>query len=176
MKKQRSAQSKAKEILYVWKGGGIHRVRRPLKNQSSAKAAPGAKTLSPAEQRRYPRLDLKLPILYRVMGRDASRIPSKVRPFLMAESTNISPLGLCLNLSEEFTPGTVLALSIHVVDRREKFNAVGRVQWTQPSDISDHYLTGVAFVVVEGENVGQENHQQLQELIRQLESESPKAA
>ena len=176
MKKGR--QNPPKEAMYVWTGGDIQRVEKEFGNASVP--APAAANQPPAatgsiEHRRYPRLDLKLPILYKVLGQDSSLIPSNVRPYLMSESTNVSALGLCLNLPEEFAPGTVLALSIHMVDEREKFSAVGRVLWTQASTPDGHFLTGVQFVVVEGESVKKESQTRMEEVIRRLENEPPPA-
>lgn len=151
----------AKEILYLWTGNGIVRIRRPVQ-KTSPPAANGHALFPPEpllEKRRYPRLDLELPILYKVLGEDIAKIPTKVRPFLMAQSTNVSPLGLCLNLVEQFNPGTVLALSIHVLEKREKFSAVGHVIWAKPSETPGYYLTGIRFVVVDGENVVREEDQ-----------------
>jgi hypothetical protein len=159
----------AKETLFLWTGGNIQKIRKPAKAPKEAPEPGPAVTLSPAEKRRYPRLDLKLPILYRVLGAGASKIPSTVRPYLLARTTNVSPLGLCLNLSEQLSVGTVLALSIHVLDNRERFSAVGQVLWTQSSDMPGHWLTGVQFVVVEGDTVKKEHQTRMESLMLHLD-------
>jgi len=158
------------ETLFIWTGGDIQRVHKTVDHHG---ASPRVHAPAPtsSEMRSYPRLDLKLPILYKVIGKDDSKLPSQVRPYLMAQSTNISPLGLCLNLPEHLEPGSILALSIHVVDQREKFNAVGRVLWTQVSPMPDHFLTGLQFVVVEDDVVKKEPHRRMADLIRRLEAQ-----
>ena len=42
------------------------------------------------DTRRYPRVDLKLPILYRLVGEDLSEAPESARPFLIAYNVNLN--------------------------------------------------------------------------------------
>lgn len=169
---KKSREKGPKETVYVWTGGEIQRLQKsPRRAAASTVVEPPAAPAGSIEHRRYPRLDLKLPILYKVLGKNSSRIPSNVRPFLLTETTNVSTLGLCLNLEEQFPQGTVLALSIHVLDKREKFSAVGRVMWSQAAGLPGHFLTGVQFVIVEGDNVRKESQTRMQDLIHRLEKE-----
>jgi hypothetical protein len=156
----------AKEILYVWSPGGITRVRRTLRSVPGPAVRALPEDAAP-DKRRYHRLDLRLPILYKVMGDDASQIPLDVQPFLLAESANISPMGLCLELSEKLPRGATLSIRIHM-DKGESFTAVGCVAWTRPSDVHGHFLTGLKFVVVEDDRVQAENHRRLQSHLRRF--------
>jgi hypothetical protein len=162
-----------KDSLFVWSSGGIRRIRKKIKELLKPKPA-SASPLSPpghSEHRRYPRLDLKLPILYKVLGEGASRIPTSVRPYLLAESSNVSPIGLCLSLEEPLPCDTVLALSIHMPEQRQKFSALGRVVWTRPADTPNHFLIGLQFVVVEKDKVREQDHSRMMDWVRLLEEE-----
>lgn len=158
-----------RESLFVWTSGGIRHIQKKIKRIFFAsKSLPPPADVLPAEQRNYPRLDLRLPILYKVVGEGASRIPPHVRPFLLARSTNVSPIGLCLNLEEELPRDTVLILTIHLLNSRQKFSAVGRVVWARAAEPPDHFLTGLQFVVVDKNNVELEEHARMADLVRRL--------
>jgi hypothetical protein len=163
-------QEDGRDTVFVWSGSDIRRTseRRPAPR---AKAPCGGEvSASSIDHRRYPRLDLKLPILYRVMGHGPSRLPAAVRPALLAQSRDVSPLGLCLSLEELLQPGEVLSLSIHMVEEREKFDALARVVWSRPAAEPGHFLTGLQFVVVDGRRVKESLHLRMEALIRRLES------
>jgi hypothetical protein len=133
---------------------------------------PGRDKTEPApvfESRRYPRLDLKLPILYRVLGAGHAPVPEPVRPFLLAQSRDLSPIGLCLALEEPLAVGTVLALAVHAVEQREKFEALARVVWCRPPEGGLGHLVGLQFVVVEGDRVREDRHARAEDLIRTFE-------
>lgn len=164
-------RSRRTSTVFLWHANGVQQMTRPAAAAPAAPEAAPAPKPSPSSKRQYPRLDMKLPILYRVLGQ-ASRIPTDVRPYLMAESKNISPIGLCLNLEEPLEPGTVLALTFHVLERREKFSAVGRVVWTEPAVPAGHHLTGLQFVVVEGDSVRREEHNRMESFIEELSTEA----
>jgi Tfp pilus assembly protein PilZ len=167
----------AKESVFLWSASGVRQVQKPqaAPPEKASRPEPEAKSqpqTHPSSKRRFPRLDMKLPILYRVLGERSSRIPPGVRPYLMAESTNISPIGLCVNLEEPLAAGTVLALTFHVMEKREKFSAVGRVVWFEPAQEPGHFLTGLQFVVVEGESVVREVHGRMESFIEELSAEA----
>lgn len=157
-----------REVFYVWSGEGIVQVQKDSEESPSRNSPEANRAPRPEDQRRYTRLDLKLPILYKVLGHSASRIPVSVRPYLMAQSTNISPIGLCFTLMEKFENGTVLALAIHSMEKKEKFSAIGRVIWTQPVETPGQFLTGVEFVVVEEDKLKKESHGRMEALIEEL--------
>jgi hypothetical protein len=160
-----------KESFFLWSTGGIRRIRRRLRVALGARPSRSGGFSPFSESRRYPRLDLEFPILYKVLGETNQRIPSEVRPYLLARSTNVSPLGLCMSLGEKLPNGTVLALTLHVVDRREKFHAIGRVTWTRPAaELPGRFLTGIQFVVVEGETVKREEHTRMSDVIGEKET------
>ncbi len=161
-----------RETVYVWSGGGIEQIHKDSVENPSQLAPEANPAPRPEDQRRFPRLDLKLPILYKVLGHNASRIPTHVRPYLLAQSTNISPIGLCFTLAEKFENGTVLALTIHVMEKKETFSAIGRVIWTQPADSTGHFLTGVEFVVVEEDKLKKDGHGRMRALMEEMD---PKA-
>ncbi len=165
--KKGSFPSPWRESFFLWSSGGVRRIRRRARPREAAAPPPPRPAVpAPAEQRRYPRLDVRLPILYKVIGDSPSLLPSQVRPYLLARSANLSPIGLCLDLEEELPPGAVVALTIHVPDKRERFSAVGRVVWTRPSAEPGRHLTGLQFVVVEGDGVKRESHSRVESLIR----------
>ena len=142
--------SKQDDNEFLWGAEGIR--RQEPSEPSSAPPAPvnapeGSPPPSAADHRRYPRIDLKLPILYKILNEEPTVASTAVRPFVQTESDNISPSGACLMLAETLPRGTVLALSIHLEDR-QKVSAVGKVVWSQPTDTPHHFLTGLEFVVV----------------------------
>jgi hypothetical protein len=161
----------AKEVFYVWSGGGIEQVHKDAEGITAQSSPEPVHQPRPEDQRRYARLDLRLPILYKVLGINSSRIPVQVRPYLLAQSTNISPIGLCFTLAEQFETGTVLALTIHMVEKREKYTAVGRVVWARPAEIPGHFLTGVEFVVVEEGNLKEDDHSRMEAFMRELNAQ-----
>ncbi|HOW27924.1 MAG TPA: PilZ domain-containing protein [Elusimicrobiota bacterium] len=128
-----------------------------------------------SERRRYPRIDLSLPIMYKVVGSHYSQLPANVQPYLMADSKNVSPIGVCLDLAEHLPSGAILTLSIHPPDSKESFSAMARVVWSQASETPGHYSTGLQFVVVEGDHVKAEGHTKIESLIRELETEEKKS-
>jgi hypothetical protein len=138
---------------FFWGAEGIRRIDQaepaaafPAPVPAAAPEEPSA-PLSAADHRRYPRIDLKLPILYRILAEEPTVASTAVQPFVSSESDNISPSGACLMLAECLPKGAVLALSIHLEDRK-KISAVGRVVWSQPTDVPHHFLTGLEFIVV----------------------------
>jgi hypothetical protein len=154
------------ETVFLWSAGGLRRTseeRRPALVRARRKTALPAASL---DSRRYPRLDLKIPILYRVLGEDVSQVPANVRPALTARSRDVSPIGMCLSLEESLRPGTVLSLTFHLVEERERFEALARVVWSRPAGDSVHTLTGLQFVVVDGRKVKESMHSRMEELIR----------
>lgn len=70
-----------------------------------------------SENRRFPRIDLKLPILYKILTEEPTVASVAAVPHLPTKTDNISPSGACLVLAERLPRGTVLALSIHLTDR-----------------------------------------------------------
>jgi c-di-GMP-binding flagellar brake protein YcgR len=100
------------------------------------------------EQRLYPRIDLELPILYKVMGEEPSVLSAGLHPDLPATSGNISVKGVCMVLAERIAKGTVLGLSIHVAGERQKISALARVVWSRPTETPHHFLTGLSFISV----------------------------
>ncbi|MBL8024095.1 MAG: PilZ domain-containing protein [Elusimicrobia bacterium] len=100
-----------------------------------------------SENRRYPRIDLTLPILYKILP-DAPLVASQAAlPTVPTKVDNISPTGACLVLAEKLPKGTNLALSFHV-EKKGPISAVGRVVWAKPTETAHHFLTGLEFVVV----------------------------
>ena len=102
-----------------------------------------------------------------------------MRSSLTGQTRDISPIGICLELDKRLRKGTVMALSIHRMDRREKFSAVGRVVWTKRAEMKGHYLTGLRFTVVNEEGVVVEDQAAVQTFIREMERlplEEPPAA
>lgn len=101
-----------------------------------------------ADHRRYHRIDLTVPILYKILPEEPlvasqTTVPAKAG----AAGGNISPTGACLVLAEKLPRGTVLALSLHGIEGGS-LSAVGKVVWSKPTETAHHYLTGLEFVVV----------------------------
>jgi hypothetical protein len=164
------ASRESGDTVFLWSSGGIRRSleeSRPVRAPRRRKARPPTSRV--VESRRYPRLDLKLPILYRVVGDDLSRLPAAVRPALLAQTRDISPIGLCLSLAETLRPGDVLALTLHLMEQREKVEALARVVWCRPAGDSVHTLTGLQFVVTEEGKVREALHSRVEAMIRLLE-------
>jgi hypothetical protein len=173
--------SDADEPMFVWSSADIRRVAEPKRappapppaatgRQKRPRRASGtAKNTSSVDSRRFPRLDLKLPILYRILQGDAGHLPAAVRAPLLAQSKDISPIGLCLSLEEQLSSGSLLELTLHMVERREKFEALARVVWSRPVGDSVHFLTGLQFVVVQDGRLREERHAQMEALVRLLD-------
>lgn len=99
------------------------------------------------ENRRFPRIDLTLPILYKILPEEPLVASQAALPNLPTKVDNISPTGACLVLAEKLPRGTNLALSLHV-EKKGTISAVGRVVWAKPTETAHHFLTGLEFVVV----------------------------
>lgn len=141
--------------VFVWSSGDLRSMpEKPAARRSHRKAV-----IPPAiETRRYPRVDLRLSLQYRVLRGGPADIPSTVRPFLLAQSRDVTPLGMCLALSTALSIDSVLSLQVHGADGREKFEALGRVVWCRPAADGLLHLVGVQFVVVDGARVVGERH------------------
>lgn len=154
---------------FVWSMGGI-RTGLEASRPPAPKRRRRVPTADPSlDTRRYPRLDLKLPIQYRILGDSRAHVPGPVRPFLLAQSRDASPLGLCLALEEELPSGCVLALNVHLVEEREKFEALARVVWCRPAETPSLHLVGLQFVVVTGERFIEERHARMEAFLRKME-------
>jgi c-di-GMP-binding flagellar brake protein YcgR len=133
---------------FHWTPEGIRRVEEPAPVPSPASAP--ARDYDPApdaESRRYPRIDLKVPILYRILTEEPNLASAGLHPDLPTRTDNISVTGAGLVLAEKLVPGTLLALSIHL-ESKKKISAVAKVVWSQPTETPHHHLTGLEFVVV----------------------------
>ncbi len=153
---EKSSLGEMQESLFLWSSGGIRRVRKRLEEIVDDYTYKAKDTdnedIEGIDKRRYPRLDLKFPILYKIIGNESSNIPSNVQSFLKAENTNISTNGICLSLGEEVGIGTIMALSLHFVEKRERLDALGRVVWCKPSHQSGCFLVGLEFAFVDKVN------------------------
>lgn len=163
------APGDGKETVFFWSTGDLRRTSEDVRKAPSRKVRAKETSPVPVDARRYPRLDLKLPILYRVVGEDASRVPAAVRPALLCQTRNISPIGLCLSLEEILPSGAILSLTVHLVEQREKFEAMARVVWSRPAGDSVHTLTGLQFVVVDGKRLKEALHARVEALVRLME-------
>ena len=163
------AQGDGQETMFVWSSSDIRCLSEDARPAHPHLRREDISPPGSLDSRRYPRLDLKLPILYRLVGDDISEAPIAVRPFLLAKSQDVSPIGLCMSLEEAFPIGSLLALTIHLVEPKEKFEALARVVWSRPSGDSIHNLIGLQFVVVDGAHVKEDRHARMEEILRKLE-------
>jgi len=160
------------ETVFVWSSGDIRRMSeepRTPRHRAAPRPPPEPESV---DTRRYPRVDLKLPILYRLVGEDLSEAPEAARPFLIARSRDVSSVGLCLSLEETFSTGSVLALTIYSVEAKEKFEALARVVWSRPEEGSGRRLVGLQFVVMDGPRVKEERHVSVEDLVRRTEEQA----
>jgi c-di-GMP-binding flagellar brake protein YcgR len=133
---------------FHWTPDGIRQVEEPSRSPASGTPAPRAYDPAPnAESRRYPRIDLKVPILYRILTEEPNLASTGLHPDLPTRTDNISVTGAGLVLAEKLASGTLLALSIHL-ESKKKISAVAKVVWSQPTETPHHHLTGLEFVVV----------------------------
>ncbi len=122
--------------------------------EAEEKRVPAAANENPApaptgpEQRRFPRIDLKLPVLYKIMADEPVLASTALNPCFPTRSGNVSVQGACLVLAERLPGGTILALSIHLAENHDKLSAVARVVWAEGADVPHHFLTGIEFIVV----------------------------
>jgi hypothetical protein len=133
---------------FHWTPEGIRRVEEPAAPPAMVPTSANAFDPAPdAESRRYPRIDLKVPILYRILTEEPNLASAGLHPDLPTRTDNISVTGAGLLLAENIAPGTLLALSIHL-ENKKKISAVAKVVWSQPTETPHHHLTGLEFVVV----------------------------
>jgi hypothetical protein len=134
---------------FHWSMEGIRRQAEPEVRVKATPLKPSADDDAPAgaESRRYPRIDLTLPILYKILPEEPLLASQNAFPDLPTKVDNISPTGACLVLAEKLPKGTHLALSLHVA-QKGVISAVGRVVWAKPTETAHHFLTGLEFVVV----------------------------
>jgi hypothetical protein len=163
--------SEKRDTVFVWSAGAIK--AQPGKSHSNHSGMRRKRSLvaCPVDIRRYPRLDLKLPILYRVVGDDIIDAPPSLRPFLLAKSQDVSPIGLCLSLEEPLAVGTLMSLTIYASDPQDKFEALARVVWVRPADDGVRSLIGLQFVVLDGAEVREERHALVESMVRRLSRE-----
>jgi c-di-GMP-binding flagellar brake protein YcgR len=99
------------------------------------------------EQRRYPRLDAKVKIIYGVMAR-------MHKPF-SSLSTNVSGGGICIPLERRLKKGEILELEMDLPGRRQPLFALGKVAWVKkvPANAKDAkyypFQAGIEFVAIE---------------------------
>ena len=134
---------------FHWSVEGIRRQAEPAARPVPApsKSMPEDDLPPGAENRRYPRIDLAVPILYKILPEEPVVASQATHPDLHTKVDNISPTGACLVLAEKLPRGTNMALSLHVAGKGA-ISAVGRVVWSKPTETAHHYLTGLEFVVV----------------------------
>lgn len=133
---------------FHWTPDGIRRVEETRRAAGPPSAHPAkAEAPTSTDHRRYPRIDLKVPILYRVLHEEPAVASAGLHPMLPTQIDNISVTGAGLVLAERLPPGTMLSLSLHLEDRK-KISAVAKVVWSQPTDTPHHHLTGLDFIVV----------------------------
>ena len=159
------------ETVFVWSSGEIRLTSEEPRTHHRRVARRPPPEAEPLDTRRYARVDLKLPILYRLVGEDLSEAPEAARPFLIARSRDVSSVGLCLSLEESFPTGSILALTIYSVEPKEKFEALARVVWSRPEEGSGRHLVGLQFVVMDGPRVREERHVSVVELVRRTEGQ-----
>jgi hypothetical protein len=87
------------------------------------------------EKRRFPRLELSLPLRYQIRG-----IPE----FNNAVSDNFSVGGVSFINDKFIAPNTALMLEINILSRI--LNPVGRVVWSYNVSRSDKYKLGIEFL------------------------------
>lgn len=146
--KEKAAQVQESHEFH-WSMEGIRREVEPAVRlkPSSTKASVDEDLPAGSENRRYPRIDLTLPILYKILPDEPLVASQATLPDLPTKVDNISPTGAGLVLAEKLPRGTSLALSLHVAGKGA-ISAVGRVVWSKPTETAHHYLTGLEFVVV----------------------------
>lgn len=92
-----------------------------------------------AERRRYPRIDLQLPLRYRVLTRLGDAPPaSEVQPGAGATqqtTRNLGIGGLCIGADKPLPGGTILELELSLPSDGDEFlvRMVGRVAWCRPA-------------------------------------------
>lgn len=134
---------------FHWSMEGIRREVEPAVRLKPAPAKASGEEDVPvgSENRRFPRIDLTLPILYKILPEEPLVASQATLPNVPSKVDNISPTGAGLVLAEKLPRGTHLALSLHVAGKGA-ISAVGRVVWSKPTETAHHYLTGLEFVVV----------------------------
>jgi|GEM_PF-1566479 len=136
---------------FLWEADGIHKIPVDVSFRGGGPPHPAGDfvfTLSKAEEaRRFPRLDLKFPVLYKVLPETSTPGTSPPIEFSPTQGGNISGTGAGLVLAEHLPRGTLVELSIHLEPRRI-FGALGRVVWSRSLEAPHHHLTGFDFMMV----------------------------
>lgn len=93
-----------------------------------------ASVLSKKENRRFPRIKLRVPLQYRLRG---------TSEFDSVSSEDISLGGLRFTNNRFIAPSSSLSLEINILSR--VLNPTGRIVWSSPLPHSDRYNLGVEF-------------------------------
>ena len=90
---------------------------------------------NPEEKRQHPRIDMRVPLTYRVRGKPISE---------STISTDLSAGGLSF-ISEKFLPiQTVLGLEFNILSR--SLSSSGQIKWISPVSHSDRNRIGIQFM------------------------------
>lgn|GEM_PF-2403647 len=103
------------------------------------------------ERRGYPRVDLRLPLKYRVLAHvnteEFERISQEVQK---KDTLNVSPSGACFRTSEYLSTDTVLLLVFKFPSLPKPMRAVASVVWCREEEDGD-YKVGVRYLATRPE-------------------------
>ncbi len=89
----------------------------------------------PQDKRRFPRINVEVPLRYQVRGRPE---------FSNTITDNLSISGLGFPTDKFIAPSVVLMLEINVLSRT--LNLIGKVAWSAPLPHCNNYCTRIEFI------------------------------
>jgi len=105
------------------------------------------------ERRAYPRVDLRLPLKYRVLAHVGTAEFEKISAEIKKKDTlNISQSGACFRTSEYLATDTVLLLVFKFPSLPKPMRAVASVVWCREEEEGD-YKVGVRYLATRPETL-----------------------
>ncbi|MEW6008920.1 MAG: PilZ domain-containing protein [Candidatus Omnitrophota bacterium] len=99
------------------------------------------------EQRRFPRLDVRVKVEYQVLDSTQDKIKSFTK--------NVSQGGICLFLNSFLDKGTLLDLKLFMPDKKEPILATGKIAWVEKFEVGDskeEIEGGIEFINISDED------------------------
>ena len=137
-----------------------------LQRRLSAKEVP-MNTPPHPERRKFPRVPTSASLHYS----QASQPEWSSMEQQIAQTKNLSPMGLCFTAANPVSPGTILRLSLDLPEFSDELSGLGRVIWCHPESDSPGYQIGLEFIAVSSNRVSPALHKLAESLMAAYESE-----
>lgn len=101
------------------------------------------------EKRRHPRVDVDVPVKYKVINRKVMREIVDPKTLLDdGHSVNISLSGLSLTTGTPLTKGDFVKLELVLPETGRMTRALAEVMWSGPDGATGHFLSGIRFLII----------------------------